>query len=111
MIAGDWTNWAIVFAAGAVTLAARASFIMLPPGVRVPALLTRCLRYVAAAVLPALVVPEVLFRDLPPDAALNVARIAAALVATIVALTTRSVFATLGGGMAALWLLKWWGPF
>ena len=111
MAGGDLLAWAIVVAAGAVTLMARASFIVLPASARLPAWLSRCLKYVAAAVLPALVLPEVLFRDLPVGEAVNLIRIVATIAAGVVALKTRNVFATLGTGMAVLWLLKWWSPF
>lgn len=109
--AGDLNAWGIVLAAGVVTLAVRASFIVSPAGARLPAWLSRCLRYVAAAVLPALVLPDVLYRDLPPGETVNLIRVIAALAAVAVALRTRNVFATLGTGMAVLWLLKWWNPF
>ena len=108
---GDLLNWASVIGAGAVTCFARASFVLLSAGTRVPSWLSRGLKYVAAAVLPALVLPDVLFRDLAPGAAVNWFRIIATLVAVVVALRTRNVFATLGIGMAVLWLLKWWSPF
>ena len=108
-IPGDWLNWGIVIAAGAVTLAARASFIVLPAGMRIPVWLTRALKYVAAAVLPALILPEVLYRDAPPGETINTIRVLAALVAMAVAWKTRSIFATLASGMLVLWLLKWWG--
>lgn len=109
-IPGDWLNWGIVIGAGLVTFAARASFIVMPPGMRLPPWLTRALKYVAAAVLPALVLPEVLFRDAPAGEVFNPIRIIAALVAIGVAWKTRNIFATLVSGMAALWLLKIWGP-
>lgn len=109
MIAGDWIGWATVIASGAVTLAVRASFIVLPPDTKVPAWLQRGLKYVAAAVLPALILPDVLFRDLQLGDTFNLYRVIAALAAAIIAVTTRSIFATLGTGMAVLWLLKWWG--
>ena len=96
--------------AGAVTLGIRASFIVLPANAKVPGWLLEGLKYVAAAVLPAIIAPDVLFRDAPPGEWLNVYRIIAAAVATAFALRTRSVFGTLAVGMAALWLLKWWGP-
>ena len=107
---GDLLNWAIVIGAGAVTFFARASFVVLPAGAHLPPRLLRGLKYVAAAVLPALILPDVLFRDLPPGAVVNWFRIIATLVAVVIALRTRNVFATLGGGMAVLWLLKWWSP-
>ncbi len=105
----DWLAWGTVVAGGAVTLAIRASFIMLPPGTRVPELLQRCLKYVAAAVLPALIVPDVLFRELAPGAAINTYRVIALLVASLVAWRTKSVVGTLVAGMGTLWLLKWSG--
>ena len=60
--------------------------------------------------LPALVAPDVLFRDAPPGEMFNHYRIAAAVVAMVFALKTRSVFGTMAVGMAMLWLLKWWNP-
>ena len=107
----DWSAWLTVVFAGTVTLGIRASFIVLPASTQVPGWLLNCLKYVAAAVLPAIIAPDVLFRDLPPGEWLNIYRIAAAAIATAFALGTRSIFGTLAIGMATLWLLKWWGPF
>ena len=107
MIVSDWVAWATVIAAGIVTLAARASFIVMPPGTRVPAWLQRALKFVAAAVLPALVLPEVLFREVPTGDTINTLRLIAALLAMAVAWKTRNILATLCVGMAALWLLQW----
>jgi branched-subunit amino acid transport protein len=47
---------------------------------------------------------------LGPEEIVNVYRIVAALGAAWVAWRTRNIFATLGAGMAVLWLLKWIGP-
>ena len=103
--------WLTVIFAGLVTLGIRASFIMLPPDTQVPSWLTGSLKYVAAAVLPALIAPDVLFRDAAPGDALNTYRIIAAIVAALFALKTKNTFGTLLVGMATLWLLKSWGPF
>ena len=108
---GSWGAWSTVIFAGLVTLGIRASFIVLPSETRVPSWLTGSLKYVAAAVLPALIAPDVLFRDAPPGEVLNFTRIIAAAVATAFALKTRNTFGTLLVGMAVLWLLKWWGRF
>ena len=67
----------------------------------------RALKYVAAAVLPALVVPDVLFRAPPVGWAFDPVRLIAAVVAMVVALVTKSVVPTLASGMATLWLFKW----
>ncbi|MBL8513311.1 MAG: AzlD domain-containing protein [Betaproteobacteria bacterium] len=102
-----WALWLTVLACGVVTLLIRASFVVLPPGVQLPRWASNALMFVGAAVLPALVVPAVLFQDLAAGQSVNTLRIIAALLATAIAVVTKNVFATLGTGMAALWLLKW----
>ena len=102
--------WSTIIVCGLITLAIRASFIILPPDTKVPTWLTGSLKYVAAAVLPALIVPDVLFRDLTAGQSLNTYRIIAAIIAAAFALKTKNIFGTMVVGMAALWLLKWWGP-
>ncbi|MBL8510138.1 MAG: AzlD domain-containing protein [Betaproteobacteria bacterium] len=106
-VSGDWLHWGTVIGAGVVTLAARASFIVLPPGIRVPSWLQRALKFVAAAVLPALILPDVLFREVPAGQTVNYFRLVAMLVAMAVAYKSRSIIATLATGMVALWLLMW----
>ena len=108
---GGLGAWLIVVSAGLVTFAVRASFILLPPDTDVPRWLTGSLKYVAAAVLPALLTPDVLFRDAAAGDVLNVYRIIAAIVAAAFAIKTRSTIGTMLTGMAVLWILKWWGPF
>jgi branched-subunit amino acid transport protein len=103
--------WLTVIFCGLVTLAVRASFIVLPANAQVPGWLTGSLKYVAAAVLPALIAPDVLFRDAMPGDAVNSYRIIAAVLAAAFAYKTKNTFGTLLVGMSALWLLKWWGPF
>lgn len=103
--------WMTVIFAGLITLAIRASFIVLPADTRVPTWLTGSLKYVAAAVLPALIAPDVLFRDAAPGEVLNLYRIIAAICGAAFALKTKNILGTLMTGMAVLWLLKWWEPF
>jgi len=92
--------------AGLVTFATRLSFIALLGRVEVPPLLTRALRYVPAAVLTAIIVPELVMRDGALDLSLGNARLLSGLVAVGVALKTRSVAATIAVGMGALWALQ-----
>jgi branched-subunit amino acid transport protein len=110
-ISADWVAWATIIGAGVVTVAARASFFVMPPETTVPDWFKRALKYVAAAVLPALILPDVLFRELGATDSINLYRVIAAVVAMAVAWRTASIFATLGAGMGVLWLLKWWSPF
>lgn len=106
----DWSNWLTVIFAGLLTLGIRASFIVLPPDARIPAWLLDSLKYVAAAVLPALAVPDILFRDVPAGEMFNFYRIAAGLAAAAYAYKTKDIFGTMALGMLVLWLLKWWSP-
>ena len=101
-----WTLLAVL-GMGIVTLALRASFLFLPPDTRLPELFERGLRYIAAAVLPALVIPDVIFSGPAAQGVLDPLRIASAVVAGLVAWWTRSVLATLGVGLGTLLLLRW----
>lgn len=97
--------WAIFLAMGVVTLALRASFLVLQDRVALPPGLQRALKYVPPAILAAIVAPA-LFAPGPTSLGPMDARLPAALVATIVAWRTRSVLATLTVGMATLWLVS-----
>lgn len=96
--------WLLFAAMGAVTLAARASFLLLQDRVALPPILRRALRYVPPAVLAAIVAPSLLEPSGvgvgPVDA-----RLLAGAAAIVVAWRTESVLATLGAGMALLWSL------
>ncbi len=99
--------WVLMLVMGLITFAIRVSFLVLPASTRLPDLFERALKYVAAAVLPALVIPDVLFRAPPAGWAFDPVRLIAAAVAVCVALWTKNVLATLASGMGMLWLLKW----
>lgn len=108
-IANDWATILTIVGAGVVTLAIRVSFQILPATWVVPSWFTRALKYVAVAVLPALVLPDVLFRDVPPSELVNASRLIAAAVAMLVAWKTRHIFITVVAGMAVLWGLRFLG--
>lgn len=95
--------WAIFVAMGVVTLALRASFLVLQDRVALPPGLRRALTYVPPAILAAIVAPALLASG-PTSIGPVDARLPAAVLATIVAWRTRSVLATLTVGMVALWL-------
>lgn len=104
------TLWAVVLVVGAGTLVFRLSFVMLFGRVdSIPARLAFLLRFVPAAVLAALVAPAVLGPlALDPTAgtlADQAPRLVAGTVAVVVAWRTGNVFATIGIGMATLWLV------
>jgi branched-subunit amino acid transport protein len=92
------TLWLTVLGMALVTMALRASFLLLPPGVALPALLRRALHYVPPAVLTAIWAPEVLVID---------ERLPAGVVAIAVAWRWRMTFATIAAGLLALHLFAW----
>jgi len=92
----------VFIGAGMATFLIRLSFIAVEGRVRLPAWFRTALQFVPAAMLSALIAPDLLMRDgalyLSP---LN-ARLVAGLVAIVIAARTRSVGWTIAGGMAAL---------
>ncbi len=97
--------WLTIVGMGVVTYAIRLSLIMLLGRVTLPALLVRALRLVPAAVLSAIIFPELLLPHATLDVSPANARLLAGLLAAVVAWRTRSVVLTVAVGMAALWAL------
>ncbi len=98
--------WLTIFGAGAVTFAVRLSFIALLERIQIPPPLGQALRFVPAAVLTAVVIPLLFYKNGVLDVSLGNERLLAGLVAALIAWRTRSVLFTLGGGMATLWTLQ-----
>lgn len=100
--------WLLVFAVGAITYAARLSFIALFARRDMPPLLAEALKHVPVAMLTAIVVPAVVFM---PAGVLRVdfgnPKLVAATLAGAVAWWSRSAVATIVVGMSALWLLRY----
>jgi len=92
--------WIIIIIIGLLTLAIRLSFIVLFGVVEVPPLLSRALRFVPAAVLSAIILPELLLRDGQLAIGLGNDRLLAGAVAIGVAWGTKNVLLTIAAGMA-----------
>ncbi|HEX6412145.1 MAG TPA: AzlD domain-containing protein [Burkholderiales bacterium] len=92
------TLWLTLIGMALVTFALRAAFLVLPPGLELPALFRRALRYVPAAVLTAIWAPEVLVKN---------EQLPAGVVAIAVAWRWRMTFATILAGLAALHFFAW----
>ena len=92
------TLWLTLIGMALVTFALRAAFLVLPPGIELPALFRRALRYVPAAVLTAIWAPEVLVKN---------EQLPAGVVAIAVAWRWRMTFATIIVGLAALHFFAW----
>ncbi len=98
--------WLTIAGMGVVTYAIRLSLILLFGRVALPPLLVRALRFVPAAVLSAIVFPELLLPGGRFDLSPGNARLLAGLLAGLVAWRTRSVVLAVAAGMAALWALQ-----
>ena len=96
---------------GLITCALRLSPFLLPERVTLPPWLLRSLRYVPAAVLTAIVVPELLLPQGTIDFSLGNDRLLAGLFAILVAWRTRNVFLTVVLGLITLWLLMTYNPW
>ncbi|MCW5847904.1 MAG: AzlD domain-containing protein [Anaerolineae bacterium] len=95
---------------GVITYAIRLSLFLLPERVMLPPWLLRALRYVPAAVLSAIILPELLLPSGTLDFSLGNERLLAGVVAAVVAWRTRNVFVIVVVGMIVLWLLQGYWP-
>ncbi len=100
------TLWWTMLAMGLITFALRVSFIALSDRLRLPPVVQRALRFVPVAVLPAIVVPAIVFREGALELTLSNEKLMAGLVASVVAWYTKSIIWTLLAGMIALWALQ-----
>lgn len=100
--------WGAVIVIGIGTYLTRLSFIGAFGEREMPAWLERPIRFVAPAVLAAIVLPAVLM----PEGSIDVVpatnpRFLAAVVATATAIRWRNVTLVIAVGMGSLWLLDW----
>ncbi len=98
--------WLLMCAIGAITYSIRCSLIVTAGQISIPIPLERGLRYVPAAVLTALILPQFVVSQGAVDVSPGNLRLFAGIVAAIVAGTTRNMLATIASGMGALWLLQ-----
>ena len=97
--------WALIATAGAGTWLLRLSFIALLGRVAtIPDVVGRILRLIPAAVMAALVAPALTHASGSLD--LGSDRFIAGILAALVAWRTKHVLATIGTGMAILWVLQ-----
>lgn len=98
------TMWTVVVVTGVLTFAIRFSFIGLFGRVGVPPGVERALRYIAPAVLAALVLPAVL----APGSTFDPwnAFVPAAVIGGLAAWTTKSIGLAILVGLPVLWLIQ-----
>ena len=98
--------WLIILGMGFVTFGIRLVPIVLLGRFEIPPVMQRALRFVPPAVLTAIIVPELLYRNDQIDVSLTNVRLLAGLIAIIVAWRTKNALITIGVGMIALWVLS-----
>ena len=101
--------WLVMIVGGIFTFGTR--FVMLSGWVAhgLPRWLIDALAFVPIAVLTVILVPAVLIDPATQQIiVIGNKRIVAAVVATIIALLTRNVIATISSGLATLWFVQWW---
>jgi branched-subunit amino acid transport protein len=97
--------WLVILGGMVATFLTRFSFIGLLPADRLPSLFRSGLRYVAPAVLAAIIAPALLMPAGPLDLSLGNRQLLAGLAALAVALRFRSLWLTIAVGLAVFWLL------
>ena len=104
---GDaWTGWALIAGAAIVAFFSRAIFVLPGSHLRLPATAERVLRYAPAAALMAIIVPDLASSHGAVSISIGNPRMVAGLVAFALAAATRSILATIAGGMTVLLLLR-----
>jgi branched-subunit amino acid transport protein len=98
--------WLIIIGMGIVTFGIRLVPIVLLGRIEIPIFVQRALRFVPSAVLTAIFVPELLYRNNQVDVSLTNARLLAGLIAIVVAWRTKNALITIGVGMIALWVFS-----
>jgi branched-subunit amino acid transport protein len=105
-MAETWTAWALIAGMGLLAFFARAVFILPGSHLRLPATAERVLRYAPAAALMAIIVPDLALTADAVQVSIHNPRLVAGVVAFAIAASTRSILATIAGGMTVLLLLR-----
>ncbi len=98
--------WITLAAIGLITFVWRFSFVALWQRLTIPEVAERALTYVPAAVLAAIVAPELLAPQNTVELSLGNERLWAGIAAGVVAWRSQNMVATIGVGMVALWILQ-----
>jgi branched-subunit amino acid transport protein len=101
-----WYAWALIVGMALVAFFTRAVFVLPGSHLRLPATAERVLRYAPAAALMAIIVPDLASTHGAVSISMGNPRLVAGLVAFALAAATRSILATIVGGMAVLLLIR-----
>jgi branched-subunit amino acid transport protein len=99
--------WIVIIGMGLITFAIRITPIILLERFDLSDTIRQGLRFVPAAVLSAIIFPELLMPGGTLDISLTNVRLLADLLAALVAWRTKNVLYTIAVGLVVLWLLQW----
>ena len=99
-------DWIVILGMGVITHVLRLSMILTSGRLTIPESLQRALRFAPAAVLSAIILPEMLQPAGALDISLGNERLLAGLVAIVVAWRTQNMILTVAVGMIVLWILQ-----
>lgn len=103
----DWTTIVLAVAGlTAVTVLSRASFLLIPPSLELPAGVERALRYAPACALAAIVAPNILVENGRLDIAVDNYEMWAVVAGTAVFLRWRNMLAMMTMGVAVFTALR-----
>src|SRR5262245_13611326 len=101
-----WTAWALILGMGLLAFLTRAIFVLPGSHLRLPPTAERVLRYAPAAAIMGIIVPDLALVHDAVSISIDNPRLVAGLVAFALAAATRSILATIVGGMVVLTLLR-----
>lgn len=102
----DFEIWVVIIGLALGTYAIRYSFLGIVGDRDLPPFFERLLRYTAVSVLPALLVPMIVWPAATQGQA-DPARLGAAALAVVVGVWRRSLLLTIFTGMGSLYFLRW----
>jgi len=106
-VAGEaWLGWTLIAGMALVSFFTRAIFILSGSHLRLPPTAERVLRYAPAAAIMAIIIPDLAMAHGAWAISIENPRLIGGLVAFALAAATRSILATIVGGMLALTLVR-----
>lgn len=97
--------WSLVFCMSLGTIGIRSSFFFLYSRLEIPESLQKIFTYIPAAVLPALILPGVVYHQGSVDSILGKERLLALCVAVVICFVSKNVLLTIVCGMMSLYFL------
>jgi branched-subunit amino acid transport protein len=103
-----WYLWFAILGLTFATLLTRSGLHLAGRRVQIPPRLEAALRFAPACALAAIIAPDLAYADGTLALSWNNPRLIGGMAAVAIFVLTRSMIATVGGGMAVFWLARAW---